>query len=1005
MCWRIKIFAFATVLLLSSGFIGRIQASSEPQDPLEDTVSVQEFINPPLSARAGGYWPWLNGNVDLKQITRELEEIKQNGMRCLEIWDIGSLADPEGMIPPGPAFLGEESLEAISHAIDEADRLGLELGMIASSSWNAGGAWIGNEHASKQFDSSEVVVTGPSRFSQVLPLPPDAKSYYKDIAVLAFPKTEGNIIKDVAGTINLSGNMNDQGLLTWEVPAGEWVIARYIYRTTGQPLMCPSPNSKGLMIDHLSGRAAEKHFGYMIDQLLKKRGKLDSLKYFELDSYEVWHRTDWTDDFVAEFKKRRRYDLTPYLPLLKGWKTADPDITERFLYDWKKTVSDLIIDNHFRKATEIAHKAGLLINAEAGHGGSARVDVLKALGAVDLPRGEFWNGMQFWVTKEAASAAHIYGGKIVDAESLTGWRHWKDGPMAYKRLIDMALCAGLNRVTFHTFAHNPHEAGQPGYAYHAGEHFNVNTTWWPKAKPFLDYIARCCFLLQKGLFVADVCLYYGDQAPNFVPSRRIDPSVRPRYDNSKCLHCGRPIPVRNDLLGSGYDCDYVNTDVILTRMSVKDGRLVLPDGMSYRIMVLPEKDDMPVEVIQKLEGLVRAGATIVGPKPVRTRSLTDYPRCDKTVKKIADKLWGPCDGKTVKIHNYGKGKVIWGIPVLEVLKQHGLTPDLTVTKIDNDDVAIDYIHRRTAHEDIYLVTNNSLEWKTTECIFRISGKKPELWQPDTGRVSDCLVYDFVEGGTKVPLKLAPVSSVFVVFRKNTDDNHIIAIEQELQSSRMDSTKNLPVASLPDIQPLNFDGSKFDVRVWRPGTYRLRKAGGKTTSIQVSNIPEPLEIAGAWKVVFTDAEKKPKPIIFDRLMSWTKSSDFDVKYYSGTAVYHKEFVVSEQYIKDDLSLWLNLGQVKEVAEVILNGQNLGIFWKTPYCLDISQAVKPGKNVLEIAVINLWNNRLVGDASVPEEKRVTKTNVNNKFNNRTALLDSGLIGPVKIHVSRHIRVFKW
>jgi len=232
------------------------------------------------------------------------------------------------------------------------------------------------------------------------------------------------------------------------------------------------------------------------------------------------------------------------------------------------------------RARELLNQRGLHLLAEAGHGGSARVDPLKALGAADIPMGEFWNHRKNWVTKEAACAAHIYGKQIVNAEAFTGWQNWQDGPAGYKRLLDIALCAGLNQVTFHTFAHNPPEAGLPGYAYHAGEHFNVNSTWWHQAGPMVEDMSRCCHLLQQGLFVADVCAYYGDNAPNLVPARRIAPTIESQWSKDKCAHCGRPKPVDLDSLGYSYDYDYINEDVILNRMKFQDGKFVFPDGMS-----------------------------------------------------------------------------------------------------------------------------------------------------------------------------------------------------------------------------------------------------------------------------------------------------------------------------------------------------------------------------------------------------------------------------------------
>ena len=485
--------------LMSSACGGAASWNQEPSASL--------FRDPPLKARPGAFWDWLNGYVDPNEITRELREMKAKGMSGAEIWDVGVIRpNPEDPIPAGPPFLGPKSLQAINHAIDEADRLGLRLGLVASSSWNAGGSWIKPRDAMKGLFHSEITVHGPTRLSQPLPFPanPAPKGanglpvWYQEVAVLAFPETPKHVIRDPGAVIDLRGKMNSADALTWDVPAGNWVIQRYITSNTGQHLVVPSPNSNGLIVDHLDANAADQHFRYIIDQILKSRPGFDALRYMEVDSVEVTNRTDWTGSFVDEFRKRRGYDPTPYLPALSGMTFADPEVKPRFLHDYRMTVSDLWVDNFYRESTRFLNSYGLQLVGEPGHGGYPRTDPLRSLGAVDIPRGEFWNIRKNWVTKEAACAAHIYGRPIVDAESFTGWRFWQDGPLEYKRLADTAFCAGLNHITFHTFAHTPPDLGVPGATYHAGEEFNLNSTWWPLAGPMLSYFSRCCYLLQRA---------------------------------------------------------------------------------------------------------------------------------------------------------------------------------------------------------------------------------------------------------------------------------------------------------------------------------------------------------------------------------------------------------------------------------------------------------------------------------------------------------------------------
>jgi hypothetical protein len=989
---------FFCLAILSGGLVGA-------------GLSEAEFRDPPAAARPSALWSWLNGHVEHRQITRELEEMKAKGMRGAIIWDVGSIADPEKIIPAGPAFLGPESLAAIHHAMDEAERLGLELGLFASSSWNAGGPWITPKDASKELRWSELRVKGPKEFSAALPLPDKTTGHFEDLAVMALPFHPDKSMDGSAGALRLDGQLADDGRLTWSVPAGEWSILRFICHNTGQNLVCPSPNSKGLLIDHLSREGTDAHINHMLDALLRGRDDYGPLKMLMLDSYEVWHRTDWTPDFGEEFVKRMGYDPIPWLPALAGWKEkGSEELAQRFRHDYGKVVGDLIVDEHFARSRELLNKRGLLLLAEAGHGGAARVDPLKALGAADIPMGEFWNHRKNWVTKEAASAAHIYGKQLVDAETLTGWQHWQDGPAAYMRLFDIALCAGLNRASFHTFAHNPPEAGLPGFGYHAGEHFNVNSTWWEHSGPMLENMSRSCHLLQQGQFVADVCAYYGDGAPNLVPARRIAPTVKPRWSDEHCLHCGRPQPVDLRALDHGYDYDYVNEEVILSRMEVRDGRIVLPDGsspskpglsfeaqgaekegrrgMSYRVLVLPDREAISVAVLRRIGELVEAGATVVGRKPVRSNSLKGFPGCDREVADLAAKIWGDCDGDKVLSHAYGKGRVIWNVPLNDVLAGMGVEPDFGVEGIDNGDRHIDFIHRSTADEDIYFVSNSAMEREGFTARFRVGpGRVPSFWHPENGSVTKCHVYETGKGFVRLPLDLPPASSVFVVFRKGEHADHLVGIEAR-------TADETPDRAGPAIEVLDLESGKVSTLVRRPGTYVLKTASGRSGQIVVDQVPAEQIVGGPWQLSFPEGRGAPESLSLDDLTDWTEHSDPGVRYFSGTATYRKQFALSDAAARGGGPIILDLGSVREVAEVTVNGRNAGLLWKQPYRIDIAPFTKAGGNQLEVSVTNLWNNRIVGDLQSDADRDFTRTNLKSKFSAKSPLLPSGLTGPVKL-----------
>ena len=543
---------------------------------------------------------------------------------------------------------------------------------------------------------------------------------------------------------------------------------------------------------------------------------------------------------------------------------------------------------------------------------------------MSVPRGEFWiKHRNMFLVKEVASASHIYGKKIVDAESFTTWRRWKDSPFDLKKVVDRAFCEGLNNITFTTFASTNPEDGLPGRTLHAGYDMNPGTTWWDKSKPFVEYLSRCSYLLQQGLFVGDVCYYYGDQTPNFFPLFH-DVPEKPRLKG----------------LGNGYDYDVVNTDVILNRMSVKDGRLVLPDGMSYAMMLLPEQVHMPLDVLEKISELVKAGATVVGPRPTTVPGLKEWEQENVILNKLSGELWGATDGKTVFENKYGQGYVIWGNSADKVLQKKQIVPDFSFTGPSE----IDYIHRTTDIGEIYFLRNDREVPVTSTCRFRVTGMYPEIWDPSTGNISRVANYTKEEGASSFEIGLPAHGSIFVVFNKN-------------------NRSKLSV----------FDDNNLNVT--------------KT------------EISGPWKVNFPPYWGAPPAAVFDRLISWTESEDQGIKYFSGTATYQNSFNLAEW--AGTKAIILDLGELRDVAEVFINEKSAGILWKKPYQVDISQLVKTGTNDLKIEIVNLWVNRMTGDMLSDPKDRYCKTNQpymksevwpggDEPFRLQTA----GLLGPVTL-----------
>ncbi|HEX5791234.1 MAG TPA: glycosyl hydrolase, partial [Luteolibacter sp.] len=647
----------------------------------------------------------------------------------------------------------------------------------------------------------------------------------------------------------------------------------------------------------------------------------------------------------------RGYDPTPYLPVFKGWIVGSAEISERFLHDYRKTVADCMADEHYGRLTELSKAHNMVTRCESAGpswSGTICMDGLKNLGRSEFPQGEFWQDGTFVennqnkVAKMAASAGHIYGKRYVAAEAFTdgrpGSKEWQNPISRLKPIADRAFCEGINQVVFHTMTCQKPSEGKPGLEYGAGTHFNPNVTWWDQAAgSWIGYINRCQALLQSGLFVADVLYYNGDWAPNLVGPKEIEQAG----------------------LGKGYDYDVCNAEVLLTRLSVKDGRIVLPacpselgersrDGMSYRVLVLPETQRMPAEVANKIKELVQAGATVVGPKPESDPGLKDYPNCDAEVKKIAAEVWGSCDGQQVKQNTFGKGRVFWGKTLGEIFQADGVSPDFTYT----GDAFIDFIHRSADGAEIYFLANRKNMAASVEANFRVTGMQPEQWDPLSGARRDLQVFTSKDGRTSVPLEFEPDGSMFIVFRK-------------------------PLAI---------------TAVQSGGTSNFYSFEAKQ------------EISGPWTVQFdpqwfypTDGlsgDQAKGLMTFDKLEDWTQRAEPAVKHFSGTAVYRKSFEVTDASMigKASSPIHLDLGVVKDTAKVKLNGKDLGVVWCHPWRVDISKAIKAGQNQLEIEVVNLWPNRMIGDSGLPEAQRRTRTNM--PLDAKGKLLPSGLLGPVKI-----------
>jgi hypothetical protein len=723
-----------------------------------------------------------------------------------------------------------------------------------------------------------------------------------------------------SAVVDLTAKMAPDGTLQWTPPAGRWMVLRLGYSLTGARNAPASLEATGLEVDKLNRGYVKAYLDHylglyqsFLGPLMGKRG----LRYVISDSWEAGTE-NWTDEMIPEFTKRRGYDPRSWLPVLTGRVVESAEASDRFLSDFRRTIADLTAEYHYDQMTASLRERGMGRYSESHEGGRALVaDGMEVKRSASIPMSAMWTGQpgvereQYGYNadiRESASVAHIYGQNLVAAESLTAYlTAWAWSPETLKPTADKEMAMGLNRFVIHTSVHQPVSDKVPGLGLGPyGQWFTRHETWAEQALPWTTYLARSSFLLQQGKFVADIAYFYGEDS------------------NVTALFADKSPDVP-----AGYNYDFVNADALIHRFSVSAGRITTPSGMSYRVLMLdPRSRYMSLPVLRQIRDLVKAGAVVVGAKPVASPSLSDD---DAEFRAITGQLWALPAGE----NSYGKGKVHAGQSVARVLAGLKAAPDFEYTKPQGDTNLL-FVHRRLPEGEVYWVDSRNARSQTVEATFRVAGKAAELWHADTGRIEPAS-YRIAGGRTIVPLPLAPYEAVFVVFRQ-------------------------PAA-----------------------------APSRTVPVPVESVVATVE--GPWKVAFQPDRGAPAEIVLDKLTSWSDHSDSGVKYFSGTATYTRAIQASADWLKAGTRIWLDLGEVKNLAEVAVNGKPLGIVWKTPFRIDVTDAIRPGENTVQVKVTNLWVNRLIGDAQPNAARKYTYT-TQPFYKSDSPLLPSGLLGPVRV-----------
>ena len=1169
-----SIWLFAVILISTN-----CRQKENPDSAITPEELERGFACPPASARPHTWWHWMNGNITKEGITADLEAMADAGLGGAQIFNVSE------NIPHGPVrFNSPEWIDMVKHAASEAKRLGLELCIHNCAGWaNSGGPWNTPEHAMKTVVTGEMQVKGGTQVTAPPPQPKANPDFYRDIAIVAFrtPSKEPATVTDLRSKLFFERrdlryetpaeaspetvirqetiiDLTDQLLASggkataWEAPEGDWTILRVGYTVNGRKNHPAPDEGTGLECDKLSREALKAHWDGHAGRILAALGETDGpdkpgLNNILIDSYEVGTQ-NWTQGFEREFQSRCGYPILKFLPVFTGRVVDSPEVTERFLWDFRWVIAGMFAENYSEYFGQLAHEAGLLYSCEPY--GNSPSDDIRYGSFCDVPMGEFWSAGDQRVNsgnaKLPASIAHVYGRKFVGAEAFTAAPEggkWLKGPFDIKAQGDAVYCGGVNRMIYHRYAHQPwtNPTRYPGMTMGKyGTHFERTLTWWEQGKEWLRYQARCQYMLQEGRFVADVLFYCGEGAPN---------------------------GLRNIKLPHGYDYDGCDTRA-LEMLKVKDGRLVLPSGMSYRVLVLPDDPVMSPEVLKTIGRLVDDGAVVIGKnRPERAPGLRNYPASDAQVNRLADKIWT---------------NVISGKSLAEVLKSLDIKPDFSA----DDDEYLKYIHRETGGMDYYFLACSDRKGMEAKCTFRISGRAPEFWHPGTGEMEDVPVYEEKDGQTVIPVRFEPSGSVFVVFRKPVSgEDHAVDVKYTAVRKKPGYTGDLKIVkaeygyfadesgencanvtelvrkslaggnstvvavnerfkgdpapgmikqlqidcrvngankqvrilegqsialpqgveiikawygildNIPEFDPVPetadvtaklagavkggtltvavnsllaggndiaasqkkevrveylYDGVRgrtkavenktlalppvpedaiplpayelraagngdVEIRAWETGDFEVVMASGKTRKTGHVDVPDAVEIVGSWQLSFPPDWGAPPQVTLDRLISWTEHADAGVKYFSGTAIYDKTFTWNVTPASDTRVI-LDLGRVKNFAAVRLNGNPFPVLWKPPYCLDITEAVRHGENTLQIAVTNLWPNRLIGDEQLPDDREWQgsrlkewpqwlldgKPSPTGRFTFTTwhhwhkddALVPSGLFGPVQV-----------
>jgi hypothetical protein len=905
------------------------QAAPGAQTAAQPDVLSQQF------RRAAGVapqtlWHWVNGCVTREGITHDLEAFRKAGIRDVQQFIIGNtqadISDPEITV------LSDKWMGLMRFALDECKRLGMTFGTHNCPGWSASAApGLLPEDSMQQLVWTKTTVSGKDSLTIRLPqhVPDPRWNFYQDICIIALPAGGDTFARQ--SMLIWADQLTATHQLKRALPDGEWQVLRFGHTTTGHMNDTAPDSGKGLEVDKMSKEALEKFWTLYPAKLIAMAGEHagTTFKRLEIDSYEAGAQT-WTRKMAAEFANRRGYELLPWLPVIAGLTVENKEQSARFKQDWQQTITDLFAENYFQHLATLINRAGMQFLIQPYGTGAVNFDIGAIRGIGDIPMCEFWWGDTTWGWNSilpVASNSHVNGKRLVAAEAFTGQPQfaWKVSPFDLKGAGDRAFCNGVNLLVLHSSAHQPWPHLQPGMTMGWwGTQFGPSQTWWTHGGPeWIEYLNRCQTLLQAGTFVADLCFLH--------LSKQKDPAI-PR----------------------GHKADICNGKELMTRFGVKGGRWVLPDGMHYKLLILPPNCTIDLALAQRIAELVAQGGVVLGNGFKGSPGLAGFPARHDDVRRISDTLFGTAsaDGKFEKgVRAVGRGRVYTGHEPEGVLQLERIAQDVELPAGVND---VMWIHREDQGRHFYFVANQSNAAKQLRVAFRVAGMTPELWNPETGATFEAPVWEAAEGKTSVTINLEAYGSCFVAFRVKAS-----AAKSGWTAITLDGKPAYPfVGGIANAdKPL--------VLFRETGDYAFFDGEKLKRKHRQTAHPAATSLDSGWELTFQQNRGAPASAYFDRLVSYTERPEPGIRFFSGKARYRKTLSLTKDQLSAGKVLILDLGTVKNVATLLVNGKKVRTFWKPPFVADIGVFCTPGNNTLEVEVTNLWPNRMIGDEHEPED----------------------------------------